>query len=228
MDDAEVWRGIFDAEYESLQREAERLARIERVPENFDEIAAASARLDERRRQSRKARRQIVSRYEAPAPDIVAAPRGTQDTGRASKALATLSVVLLVVVAWMGYVGVRNYLRPYPVTIQGVADQTVDLVGGRCVWSFNVLVDNGFEDSIDVTRFLVVLDRGSRPATMSGPTTIAASSVGAVPVSFRLRNDPNACPAVDEISHGLATVEFNDGTQDTQNRPLTKSITGRF
>lgn len=222
MDDAEVWRGIFDAEYEKLQRESDRLAKIERTPDNFAELAAASARLDEQRRQSRKAHQKIVSRYEPPTPDTVNQPRGTQDTGRASKAMATLAALLLAVVAYMGFMTVRSYWSPYSVAIDGVANERVEPVDGRCLWSFDALVDNRYDEAIAVTGFEMVLNRASVRADAFEPVSVPAKLVAPVPVSFVLGDSDDGCPSPGGIDHGLATVTFSGAGA------ALASVTGRF
>jgi|GEM_PF-3688058 len=125
-------REQFDDAFERMRDQANKLAATERTTDNFDEIVAERVELDRLRNEVTDARKNVVSRFEPPAPDLVEPPRGPQHTKLIGKVGAAIAVALLAVAGFFAYSLVRNIGAGFPVYI-GDVTETLD-TSENCQW----------------------------------------------------------------------------------------------
>lgn len=203
-------RERFDESFERLREQSNRLAATERSSQNFDEIVEQRVELDRRRDDVTAERKNIVSRFEPPAPDVVERPDVGASTKWFGKLVAVVSVAMIALAAILAFSIVRTIGDGFPLELQEVVE-TVDTTGG-CRWRVEATIRNDSDTPIQVDYVQTVLDRDMIRGTMLADSpTIAPGASGTIVADWNVLN-AGVCPAVDDIGHGNLIITLVGGT----------------
>lgn len=205
-------RERFTESFEQLREQSNRLADVERSPENYDEIVAERIELDRLRKEATIARKGIVSRYEPPAPDVVEPYRGSTNTGRFGKAGAIVSCALIVGIALTAFFIVRDIGNGLAVELQEVSETITD----DCTWRVDATVLNNSEAPIRVDRVETVLNRAFFGATITSKVEIPAGEARVVSASWPPGRTGGCVDSPADIDHGNLILHFEGGVSVTR------------
>ena len=212
----------FNHELDKLQFESQRLAEIQRTPENFDKLAAGHERVNEIQKRATAAKRDIRTRYEGKGSDFIDShPGGPGDTSRAGKVGVFFGIVLLLA-GTVGAVFVFLSWSRTPVAVLDVVGETTGIqTRGNielCVWSFDVVIENTGPSTVQVDGASIIVERQPRGAIRSPGQApeIEPSQQMALPLVFSLGpieapEHNGTCPAAEALDHGPIRVDTTDG-----------------
>ena len=213
----------FGYEYEKLQFESERLASIERTPENFEKLAAGHLRVSDIQNRATDAKRDIHTRYEGKGSDWVQGhPGGPGDTSRAGKIGVLFGAAVMLILGGIGSFFVYNNWPRAGIDVVEVINEQVGVEtrgsGEFCVWQFDVIVENTSESVVQVTGSPIVVERRRVSPVRQEAIEVAPSQSVTVPLVVTLGLLDSAelngsCPAAGDIDHGPIRIATDAGRE---------------
>jgi len=202
-------REQFDDAFERMRDQANKLAATERTTDNFDEIVAERVELDRLRHEVTDARKNVVSRFEPPAPDLVEPPRGPQHTKLIGKVGAAIAVALLAVAGFFAYSLVRNIGAGFPVYI-GDVTETLD-TSENCQWRIETIVRNDSNKRVRVERVETVLNRRFVGGLRGFFPDIPPGESAPLTATWGLGRAQDCASSVDDVNHGNLILHLDNG-----------------
>lgn len=203
-------RERFDESFERLRDQSNQHASVERSGENLDEVVASRVELDRRRAENTADRKQVVSRYEYPAPDVVLPARGYQHTRLFGKIAAGVAVCLIAVALFVGVSIVRTIGDGFPLELDEVVESVTTTDG--CRWLVQATVRNGSDQTFRIESVETVLDRRMIQGTLIGDSpTLAPGDSATITADWNLET-AGGCSAVDDIDHGNLVLNLDNGS----------------
>jgi len=199
-------RGRFNQAFERLREQSNRLANVERTPDNFDQIVAERVELDRLRKETTAARKDVVSRFEPPTPDVVEPPRGSSDVGLLGKVGAAVACLLIVGIVIAGFNLVRTVGRGYPLELVDV----VESIDQECAWRVQATIRNDGDRQIEIDSVKTVLDREYVGAERFAPFPLDAGQQATLDLVWQKGWLGGCLDNAEQIDHGNLIFTLTD------------------
>jgi len=204
-------RDEFDDAFERMRDQSNRLADTERTADNFDEIVEERVELDRLRDEVTAARKNIVSRFEPPATDVVESPRGYTNTKLWGKVVAAGSVALLVAGGFFIYQIIDKETAQLPLEFTRMVE-SIDTSEG-CTWRIDATLYNGSDESVQLERVDAILNRANQRARADRLPSILPGESAPLSLQWPQLEDGGRCATTpDDVSHGNIILRLDDGT----------------
>lgn len=208
-------RARFEDSFARLQTQSNRLAETDRSIENYDALVAERARLDELRDETREERKQIVSRFEPPAPDIQDDGYRSGDTRVVGKVGAAIGIVALVVAGWAAVRLVRVFDRNPAIEYLESVETVEPLNRSSCQWTVDVTVRNDTDTPLQIQRVETVLNQRMVGALQVAYEPLAPGETGRLNAVWNVERNGD-CPTPEQVDHGNLILRL--GNRSTVSR----------